>query len=594
MKTQLIKITLIAFAVIMAGTACEKELLDQSNPNAITTDSYWKSKADFDKAVTALYSSLQFPALSGGGLVFDMLRSDEAGTESWYGNHLQYTNLSWNDGSEYVRDRWSQLYIGIYRANQILHFLETADFLSSEEKALIEGQAKFVRGLNYFWLLASYNQAVIQDKLAQTDEELNRSLSTAEEVRTKMIIPDLLVAYNNLPKKWNGPKTTGRYTWGAAAAMLGKTYLYAKDYANAVKYFKEVIDAADNDGLYRLVPNYMDNFTSEGEFNTESILEVAYSDNYAPGVNGNNVDNVGSVAGAEATNIASNFASITGAGGFNTVLPTYWLQELFVSGDTIDPSKPINVGRRYSNRTYATIVVEFGDGKYYNAPLSPIPATGEKSKANFNYGQGSKVKKWTQWYKKDSEDPATGARSGINFRHIRLADVYLMYAEAILESNGNTNEALKYIDKVRDRAGVVTLANYMANNGGKIPRLDKSKFPNQLSDFEYVTVTKASLLHHLKMAERPLELSFEGHRWFDLVRWGMAKEAFAAHRAEELKIRELLINPTNNQMRYGKIYPLYLNERVRPDWVVPAANYQPELHDYFPIPAVELQSNKTL
>lgn len=585
----LLKYTLIFSLLLGSLSGCEDDLLDQANPNAITTDSFWQSKDDYDKAVTALYSSLQFPAVSGSGLAFQMLRGDMAGTESWYGTHLKYTNLTWNDGSEFVKDRWAQLYIGVYRANQILYYIDDTDVLTEDEKTLVKAQARFVRGLNYFWLVHTYGQAVIHDALATTDEEMHKPLSSHEEVVTTMVLPDLKYAYDNLPETWEGKNTIGRYTWGAAASMLAKAYLYEKDWTNAAKYFKEVIDS----DLYRLVPNFMDNFTLEGEFNAESILEVAFSDNYKEGVNGNRVDDVLGTPGAEATGLASNFASIVGAGGYNTVLPSYWLQELFVSADSIDVNKPMNAGMRYSKRTFASIVVEFGDGDYYNAPLTPTED--EKAKTNFSYGQGSKVKKWTNWYWKDAEDASTGSRTGINFRHIRYADVLLMYAEALLEGSGDVDGALMYIDMVRERAGVITLQQYMDNNGGKIPMLDKGKFPNQLNDYEMVSLNKSTLLHHLRMVERPLELSFEGHRWYDLVRWGIIREVFDARKADEDKIKDILIgNYIGKPDGSGdeKIYPLYLNQRVRPDWPVPHSNYSSDLHDYFPIPSVEAQSNK--
>ncbi|MRT92019.1 RagB/SusD family nutrient uptake outer membrane protein [Ancylomarina sp. 16SWW S1-10-2] len=586
------KITLIFALIVGTLSSCEDELLDQVNPNAVTTDSFWQTKEDFNKATNALYSSLQFSAVSGQGLVENMVRSDLAGSESWY-TIVNFSNMIWNDATDNVVDRWSQLYIGIYRANQILYYIEDVTFLTDAEKESIIAQTRFLRGLNYFGLVQSYNQAIIQDVLPIVDADMHKPLSPRAEVISKMVIPDLTYAYEHLPKKWSDSGDTGRFTWGAAAAMLGKTYLYDKDWTNAAKYFKEVIDAADNDGLYALVPNFMDNFTIENEFNSESILEVAYSDNYKEGASGNRTDDIGTVPGSEASSIASSFASITGAGGYNTCLPTYWLQELFVAGDSIDISNPINAGYHYSQRTYATLAVEFGDGDYYQAPL--VATETEKSKANFTFGQGSKVKKWTSWYYKENEDMSTGARTGINFRLIRLADVYLMYAETLLEgSTADVAGAMKYIDKVRSRAGVITLESYRADNGGMIPVLDKSRFPNGLAQFDMVALTKESLLHHLRMVERPLELAFEGHRWYDLVRWGLIKETFTARKAEEDLIKGLLLDPVSNAITGPQIFPLYLNQRVRPDWAKAAANYNSASHDYFPIPSIEAQSNREL
>jgi len=578
-------------------TSCEEELLDQANPNAITTGSFWQSKEDFDKAVNALYSSMQFPAVWGGNVTSHMLIGDMSGTESWYGAALTFSNLTWNDATPYIVDRWSQLYVGILRANQILNYLKTATFLSDNEKTIIEAQARFLRGYYYFKIAITYNQGIIQNEMSFAVNDFHRPLSSRSELLSTMAIPDLEFAYANLPKVWTDRKDIGRFTWGAAASVLGKLYLFEKDWTKAAKYFKEVIDEADNNGLYRLVTNFMDNFTIENEFNSESILEVAFSDNYKAGASGARQDNIDKVPGSEAQNYANAFASIVGAGGYNTVLPTYWLQELFVSGDSIDISKPINSGMRYSQRTYATIVVEFGDGLYYNAPLT---STAEKnSKANFSYGQGSKVKKYTSWYYKDTEDASTNARSGINIRAIRLADVYLMYAEAILEKEGDAGvtEALKYIDKIRSRAGVLTLQQYMDDNGGMFPKLDKPRFPYNLAQYELVSLNASNLMTHLRMVERPLELAFEGHRWYDLVRWGIVSEVFTQRKAEETLISSRLIGTyikKTDGKADEKVFPLYLNQRVRPDWVVPAATYNSAAHDYFPVPSIESQRNKLL
>ncbi|MGQ1784752.1 MULTISPECIES: RagB/SusD family nutrient uptake outer membrane protein [unclassified Saccharicrinis] len=591
------KYSLMFFLLLGVLTSCEDELLDQANPNAITTGSFWQSADDFDKAVNAMYSALQFPAVSGGEVTKAMLIGDMAGTESWYGSALTFTNLTWNDATAYVVDRWSQLYVGILRANQVLHYVEGASFFTEEEKTSIKAQARFLRGYNYFLLAVTYNQAIIQDKLAFSSDDFHKPMSTREEVINAMVIPDLTYAYEHLPKTWDGNQNIGRFTWGAAASMLGKTYLYEKDFTNAAKYFKEVIDEADDNGLYRLVTTYMDNFTLEGEFNSESILEVAFSDNYKAGASGARQDDIGSVPGSEAQNYPSAFASIVGAGGYNTVLPTYWLQELFVAGDSIDVGKTINAGMRYSQRTYASIVVEYGDGEYYNAPLTATDD--EKSKANFNYGQGSKVKKWTNWYWKDTEDASTGARCGINIRLIRLADVYLMYAESVLERDGESGvaEALTYIEKVRERAGVLTLQQYMDEKGGMMPKLDKPRFPHGLAEHELVNLNAANLMTHLRMVERPLELAFEGYRWYDLVRWGIAADVFSQRLTEQGLISDKLIGNYINKddgSADEKIFPLYLNERVRPDWTVPTATYNSATHDYFPVPSIEAQRNKLL
>lgn len=588
--TKYFKYTILLLLAIVY-TGCEEDLLEQVNPNALTDGSFWQTEEDFEMATNALYSSLQLPAICGETFTKDMQRSDLLGTESWY--DISFTQLKWNDATPYVEERWSQLYVGIFRANQILHYLESADFFTEEEKNTIAAQARFLRGYNYFWLAYGYNGAIIHDKMASSAQEMSKAFSSKEDVINTMVIPDMEFARENLPKQWTSTNDIGRYTWGAATAMLGKTYLYQKDWGNTKKYLGEIIAEAESTGLYALVPDFMDNFTVDNEFNSESVLEVAFSDNFKVGANGSNHDEAD---GSEATSIASQFTSIH-AGGWNTCLPTYWCQELFVSADEMDTSNPINNGKERSQRTYATIAVEFADGEYYLAPLTPYTDENgvlHKSKANFNYGQSAKVKKWTQWDRVESEKTGTeNRRTGINFRLIRYADILLMYAEAVLEESADVATAIKYIDQVRSRAGVIKLQSYMDLNGGQIPRLDISNFANERTAYQMVAANKENVLRHLRMVERVLELAFEGHRWYDLVRWGMVKNVFEKHWGEEQKLRELLCEPGGITIpsTTPKTYPLYLNERVRPDFEIPSNTYNSSYHDYLPVPSIEIQTN---
>lgn len=591
MKTK-IKYMLLLPLLAFMFSSCENDLLNLSNPSALTSDSYWKTKDDFNKALNSMYGALQLPAIAGSSIINDMQRSDEAGTETWY--NTEFAQLNWSDANQYVIDRWSHAYIGIFRANQILNYIDKTTIFTEDEANLIKAQAKFLRAFEYFILSYTYGGAVIHDVMPQSTDDMQKPFENKDVVVAKMIIPDLEYAMSILPKKWANSSDLGRFTWGAANTLLGKTYLYQKDWTNAQKYLGYVIKEAEDNNLYSLVPNYMDNFTVDHEFNSESVLEVAFSDNFKPGTSGNNHDEKTS---SEATSIASAFASITGAGGYNTVLPSYWIQELFVSADTVDRSNPINTGFKYSQRTFATIAVERGDGDYYKAPLvAYVDASGKTitSKANFSYGQGSKVKKWTSWDRKESEDASTNCRSGINFRVIRYADVLLMYAEACLELN-DVNTAIKYIDKVRSRAGVVTLQSFI-DNTGSFPRLDKSKFANALASYENVAPTKENVLTHLRMVERPLELAFEGQRWYDLVRWGIIQNTFTERLAEENNIRTILGVAAGTEAipsTQPKIYPLYLNQRVRPDFGKKLTNYN-STRDYLPVPSVEVQTNKLL
>ena len=157
------------------------------------------------------------------------------------------------------------------------------------------------------------------------------------------IYPDLHYARQNLTDTWIGDDL-GRATWGAATALLGKIYLHQGAWDSAAFYLNEVIQS----GLYSLAEDQMDNFTEEGEFNSESIFEIGFTDQVNPGVAGERHDDILANSGGEAQSITSPYAALY-AGGYNTNLGTYWLQEMFTVADSIDRN---NVHNQYVGGVY--------------------------------------------------------------------------------------------------------------------------------------------------------------------------------------------------------------------------------------------------
>lgn len=561
---------LFIFICSLFFIACdENNFMEEVNPNAITSDTFWKSEKQFKSALTTAYGALQFQSISGGETIYEMILGDIAGTETWY-RPFPFRNLTVNNSLYHVTDKWNELYIGIFRANQVIENIQTADasFFTDNAKAEIEAQAKFLRAFFYFQLAHTYGGGVIHDKVAQTKEELSKPFSTIAEINAAIIIPDLEFAMKNLPQVWD-TKNTGRATWGAATALLGKVHLYNKDWSTAAELFKNVIDS----NVYSLTRDISDNFRHENEFNKESIFEVNYSFDLAPGVHGSQVDDTPWQTSAESSAIATEIGSIQ-YGAFNTLTAAYNFHEMLVN-DEVDPNNSINDGNKESRRMNSTIAPRFYEGQYYGRDFAD--AKGWAS------GQSAYIKKHSNWYHLAAE-PAQN-RSGINFRHIRYADVLLMYAEAILGASNDYTTAIKYIDIVRSRAGVITLQKYMDNNGGKFPQLHVSKQVHGAHPM--VEANAENVLTHLQRVERPLELCFEGHRWKDLVRWGIVKEVFTELRADE-------VWRTNNATTIIDAAPLYIPGRIRPDFVSNSVNYNPVSHNYFPIPAQELQSNPNI
>ena len=567
-------LNIIIICSIFLGACDESSFLEEINPNAITTDTFWKSEKHFNSALTSTYAALQFQSISGGLLQHEFVLGDIAGTETWYRPNA-FRNLSYNNTLYHITDKWNELYIGIFRANQVIQYINTVDasIFSGNSKALIEGQARFLRAFFYFQLAHTYGGGMIHDKVAETDEERNKPFSSIDEINTAIIIPDLQFAINNLPQVWDDTNDLGRATWGAATTLLGKVHLYKEEWNDAASLFKQVIDSQ----VYSLTTDITDNFWHENEFNSESIFEVNYSFDLSPGAPGAAVDDNQNETGAESTTISSAVGQLN-YGAFNTVLATYHLHEMLVN-DEVDPNNPINNGNIESKRMNATIAVRNMEGEYYGLPANEV--------RGFGFGQSAYVKKHSNWYHMPNE-PALN-RSGINFRHMRYADVLLMYAEAVIEASGDYTTAIQYVDMVRSRAGVVTLQQYMTNNGGMFPQLHRSIQVHGAQ--QMVPANAENVLTHIQRVERAIELCFEGHRWKDLVRWGIVQEVFDELKADEVWREENKSTILN--INGGGLAPLFIVERIRPDFFLAADNYDTS-KNYFPIPNGEIQANTSL
>jgi hypothetical protein len=275
------------------------------------------------------------------------------------------------------------------------------------------------------------------------------------------IVDDLTKAIVSLPEKNQYDATElGRATKGAARALLAKVYLFRNDFENAERLALEVI----NSGIYGLEEVFTDANGVNGEHGIESVFEIGAVG--LENVSGNQYANVQGVRGTP-----------NRGWGFNR--PTPDLRSSFEEGDP---------------RMKGTII-DLGD------VIDGVEIIGDASTPDvITDAQGNVIERET--YNRKVWTPGTNVPSqfGHNRRILRYADVLLMAAEALNENN-KPAEALVYLNQVRERA--------REGNENILPDID---------------VTNQAELRGLIQRERRNELALEGHRFWDLVRWGLAEQ----------------------------------------------------------------------
>ena len=306
-------------------------------------------------------------------------------------------NLTFTQTSGAVKGMWEHWYRSIGRATQALKYTEDFNLTDTNYKNRLIGEAKFLRALNYFYLVRGWGDIPIQER-----DLVNRAPKS--EVYD-YIKKDLSDAISVLPQKSEyASKDLGRATKGAAQAILAKVYLYQKDWLNAYDYATTVI----NSGEYGLENDYSVLWRASSENGTESIFEFqARGESTAHGV-----QQYSQTQGARGE---------TGWGcGFNTPSQDL-LNDFNAEGDII--------------RRDATIIFRgetLYDGRVVGNTENPMYNLKAYSSANAGADDTDK-----------------------NIRYLRLGEVYLILAEAANEL-GKTNEALAALNKIRTR---VKLAN---------------------------------------------------------------------------------------------------------------------------------------
>jgi tetratricopeptide (TPR) repeat protein len=456
---------ILIIPLVCGLAACEKDLLEQVNPNAPTTDTFWKTEADALKGINAAYAGIQNREITLWEIFMYDMRSDEGYSQSpWtelanVGRHIipDY-NIPFN------RELWTELYRGIHRTNQVLANVPGIE-MDAALKERILGEAKFLRGHLYYKLVTLWGRVPL---VTEVQIPTDRPRQATEAEGWAQIEKDFREAKAVLPESYTG-LDVGRATKGGATAYLGRALFQQKKYAAAAVEFEEIL--AQVPALYDLMPDYKDNFTDESfgtENNKESLFEIQF--NAADKGGFPNYD----VAGGDESSERAQFFGVRGIGWCDGQ-PTKWLLNEFLKENDMD-------GNPDPRLKYTMTYKESGDLLY--------------GQTFDERGFGTNDRFWvkyTNYWK-----PTDSYFSGINTRVIRLADVYLMYAECLNDA-GNTPLAVEYANKVRRRSNM-------------------NELPTTMTKDEFLT----QLAH-----DRVVELAGESTRFLDLRRWGLLSTALA-------------------------------------------------------------------
>ncbi|MDA0792702.1 MAG: RagB/SusD family nutrient uptake outer membrane protein [Bacteroidetes bacterium] len=415
---------------------------------------------------------------------------------------------------------WRGRFDGVSRANSVLKLIAMSETLSAADAARLSGEARLLRGHFYFDLKKHFNNVPYIDETIESSDISD--VPNSPGVTWDTIIADFQYAFDNIPAT---QAQAGRVNKWAALAYLGKAKLYKKDFAGAKSAFDQVIASGvtPSGEKYALLDNYANIYNAEYDNHAEAVMDVEAANNSGSVRNANYFDDLNYPynTGADGPGNCCGFfqPSFSLANAFRTVngLPRVNGEEYTSAGELVtdygvessdaftqdsgplDPRIDHSIGRR--GIPYLDWIAHPGKAwiraQPYAGPYSPKKYIYYKSQE----GSLTDASSWTRGY------------ALMNYTIIRFADVLLMAAEAEIEA-GSLDKALDYVNQVRRRAA--NSAHWVKNpDGSNAANYDialYSSFPSK--DF----ATKA-----LRM-ERKLELSGEGHRFFDLVRWGIAAD----------------------------------------------------------------------
>ncbi|WP_276499304.1 RagB/SusD family nutrient uptake outer membrane protein [Pontibacter litorisediminis] len=468
MKKKFIYAAVFTLALPMFS-ACEDDFLEVDPEGTILESEYYKNPEEAFAGLVAAYDPLgwQFgeayhnigainaasdDAYAGGGGPSDM--------STWHAWNRFTLNPAVGPQEEY----WDRNFRGVARTNTLLSKIEAGiPGLDEATAKRYTAEAKFLRAYYYFELVRLFRNVPLFTAPLATQEIFNQTQAAPEAVYAQ-IEQDLNESISDLPITVPASSEGGRATQGAAKALLGKVYLFQQKWGEAAAQLADVNGTPGGTSMYgyKLLDNYGAIFDPTNKFHSESIFEIVHTNLSRSSWSGPWQNTEGNIA-----------AQMMGPRGYSG--PTY------IAGWGFNPL------------TENLVEALEGDPRYEHTVLDVNSIEGATYEPGYD-DTGYFVKKYAAreaWVSTAGGDVALNFP--IDYIEIRLADTYLMEAEAIVQGGGDMSRAADLLNAVRNRVG--------------------------LPD---VTPTLENIYR-----ERRLELATEGHRFHDLVRTGRAASVLA-------------------------------------------------------------------
>lgn len=456
MKKNIFFATVAILCGLWTLSSCD-DFLTENDPNKISVSSYFTEQSDVEKALDGAYSLLRNNSCMGeGSTLYTEERSDNTGrldNQSSSGEPFQFTNFSLLPSNSYLKSYWDALYQTINSCNFTLWGAENVTFSDDKVKQNIIAEAKFIRALVYFEIVRKWGDAPLVTTYYTTPTEIKAHTERIkQDVIYGQIVQDLKDALNSTLPDRQPAGGRGHADKASITGLLGKVYLTMAATLNSENKTEYLNDAK----------TYLTQCYSMRQFGM--LKEIPYEDVF-------NVDK-------------------------KSTCPEIIFQIVYKQGDK-DFHSSIAANNQSKGSHTNSLVNSTGMGTFVNPDLVKEYENDDiRKKWSVEFSNGQQA--WFITKFRDTSDLAgTLGYGGNDWIILRYADVILMLAE-VNEALGNDQEAVSYLNQVRERAGLPPYDEAMLNTDYK------SKYPS----------LKLAILH-----ERRCELAFENQRWYDLLRF---------------------------------------------------------------------------